>query len=180
MIISSAVYFNQLIVTNSIFFFKNSVKILNWLQVALKNWLKYTKNRSYKIRIEIKTCWSFSSNELLCAIKKMKYKFLFSNPIVLVCLFKSKKKKKIEKIDWKTNLQPFDFILISNRFLQNTSRNWWKIGWKMNFSIYMITESGKCILKSVSGRFEAGHLSAILGPSGAGKSSLLNAISGFR
>ncbi|XP_046660495.1 ATP-binding cassette subfamily G member 4 [Homalodisca vitripennis] len=41
-------------------------------------------------------------------------------------------------------------------------------------------DGGRKILKSVSGRFKAGELSAILGPSGAGKSSLLNAISGLR
>ncbi|XKL63869.1 hypothetical protein PGB90_006233 [Kerria lacca] len=50
---------------------------------------------------------------------------------------------------------------------------------KIKENLWNLTET-KCILKGVSGRFEAGHLSAILGPSGAGKSSLLNAISGFR
>lgn len=50
----------------------------------------------------------------------------------------------------------------------------------LTYSLCLYVTETKPILKSVSGRFEAGHLSAILGPSGAGKSSLLNSISGFR
>ncbi|XP_069686816.1 ATP-binding cassette sub-family G member 1-like isoform X2 [Periplaneta americana] len=38
----------------------------------------------------------------------------------------------------------------------------------------------KCILRGISGSFQAGRLTAILGPSGAGKSSLLNVLSGFK
>lgn len=38
----------------------------------------------------------------------------------------------------------------------------------------------RTLLKSISGRFRAGELSAILGPSGAGKTCLLNALSGYR
>ncbi|XP_046388558.1 ATP-binding cassette subfamily G member 4-like [Ischnura elegans] len=39
---------------------------------------------------------------------------------------------------------------------------------------------GTYVLKSVSGQFQSGKLTAILGPSGAGKSTLMDILSGFR
>ena len=47
----------------------------------------------------------------------------------------------------------------------------------LNF-FFSFTEK-KTVLKSVSGNFKSGELTAVMGSSGAGKSSLLHVLTGF-
>ena len=50
--------------------------------------------------------------------------------------------------------------------------------WDVN-NLYNILEK-KLILKSVSGEFRSGELTAIMGPSGAGKTTLMSVLAGFK
>lgn len=50
----------------------------------------------------------------------------------------------------------------------------------LTYTVPQGRSGSKVILRSVSGLFKSGQLTAILGPSGAGKSTLLNALAGYK
>lgn len=73
---------------------------------------------------------------------------------------------------------------MSGKFISCSSRvrKVAEVGFLISFwfvSIYLFPDDIE-IVKSISGAFSSGHLSAIMGPSGAGKSSLMNILAGYR